>query len=136
MVRPNWLGNGLADRRGSLAAAIPVTDALPDDLPRRVGLGDPAAQRARLDPPPQHLLPRRQRAAVRHRQPEPQEEAVAKGLDRKLADGCSRRRAQRGSRSGISATTYVITAIAAAPFDTSSGAMRSTVSAGVWWIVK
>ncbi len=32
--------------------------------------------------------------------------------------------------------SYAITAIAAAAFDTSSGAMRSIVSAGVWWIVK
>ena len=37
-----------------------------------------------------------------------------------------------GRRSGISATTYAITAIAAAAFETSSGMMRSTVSAGVW----
>ena len=37
----------------------------------------------------------------------------------------------RGKRSGISAITYVTTAIAAAPLATSSGAIRSTVSAGV-----
>src|SRR5687768_12785317 len=37
----------------------------------------------------------------------------------------------RGSRSFASATTYVTTASAAAARDTSSGAMRSIVSAGV-----
>jgi hypothetical protein len=36
-----------------------------------------------------------------------------------------------GNLSGISATTYAMTAMAAAAFDTSCGEMRSTVSAGV-----
>jgi hypothetical protein len=38
----------------------------------------------------------------------------------------------RGSRSGISATACAIAAMAAAAFDTSSGAIRSTVSAALW----
>jgi hypothetical protein len=38
--------------------------------------------------------------------------------------------------SGISATTYVITAIAAEARATSMGSILSIVSAGVWWIRK
>jgi len=40
------------------------------------------------------------------------------------------------NRSGISAITYVMTAMAAEACETSSGSILSTVSAAVWWIRK